>query len=172
MKEYIIQVNNSDTQIGKIEKLQAHQRGVLHRAFSIFIFNSEGNLLLQQRAADKYHSAALWTNSCCSHPNYGESLQHATQRRLMQEMGLQTPLNKLFDFIYKTKFDNGLIEHEYDHVFLGVSDRKPIPNPNEVMNWKYMPLQEIERDIEAYPHKYTSWFKICFPKLKTHYNQH
>ncbi len=164
-KEYLILVDNKNQQWGKLEKMEVHQLGLLHRAFSIFIFNSKGELLMQQRADNKYHSPGLWTNTCCSHPQFGEELNDAIKRRLNEEMGLKTQTTFAFSFIYKTKFENGLTEHEYDHVFLGKTDELPKPDTLEVKNWKYMDLKLLEKDIQQNPDQYTEWLKICFRKL-------
>jgi isopentenyl-diphosphate delta-isomerase len=163
--ENVILVNKEDHEIGVMEKMEAHEKGVLHRAFSIFLFNKKGEILLQQRANHKYHSGGLWTNTCCSHPRPGESLAEATERRLMEEMGIACKMWPAFSFIYKKKFSNGLTEHELDHVFLGKYDDAPNINREEVEDWKYMSLDDIQTDIELNPEKYTAWFKICFFKV-------
>jgi len=165
MDEFLILVDEHDKPWGKLEKDQVHQLGLLHRAFSVFIFNSKGELLLQQRAAGKYHSGGLWTNTCCSHPRFGEELNEAIPRRLEEEMGMNCPTQFIFNFVYETKFDNGLIEHEFDHVYYGVSDDLPKPNPAEVSNWKYLNLKSLENEIASAPDQYTVWLKICLPKL-------
>ncbi len=167
-KEYLILVDENDQPVGKAEKLETHQAGLLHRAFSIFILNTKGELLLQQRADDKYHSAGLWTNTCCSHPRYGEELHDAVKRRLKEEMGLSTSTSFVFSFVYKTIFENGLIENEFDHVFLGVSDEKPSPDENEVKDWKYMDMKQLEKELDETPQSYSSWLKICFSKVFAH----
>lgn len=149
-----------------MEKMEAHVKGVLHRAFSIFIFNKKGEMLLQQRAAKKYHSANLWTNTCCSHPAPGEETLQAAHRRLQEEMGFDTVLVPAFTFMYKSGFDNGLTEHEYDHVFSGIYEGPVFPNDREVKDYCYMPITAIHDSIGQHPHKYTSWFKIAFPKLE------
>lgn len=151
-----------------MDKMQAHEQGLLHRAFSIFIFNGKGEMLLQQRAASKYHSGGLWTNTCCSHPLPGEETLDAAYRRLQEEMGFTTELQKAFQFTYKTDFENGLTEHEVDHVFTGVYDGTIEPDPAEVSNYAFCPMDEIRRSIKDEPHLYTSWFKIAFPKLETY----
>lgn len=161
-------VNEQDEPIGSMEKLEVHQRGLLHRAFSIFIFNSNGELLLQQRAATKYHSPMLWTNSCCSHPQVSEDLISAAQTRLDMELGFVTPLKKAFSFIYRTEFDNGLIEHEYDHVLVGNYDGKVMANPDEVNDIVYWSMDKIKEEIQQHPHQFTSWFLIAFPKLENY----
>ncbi len=165
MNEYLILVDENDVQCGKMEKHLVHQKGYLHRAFSVFVFNTKGELLLQQRADGKYHSAGLWTNTCCSHPRSGETLNEAVKRRLQEEMGLSCDTAFVFSFIYKTDFDNGLTEHEFDHVFVGTTDTLPLPNQEEVKNWKYMNIEDLTTDMTKNPHRYTEWFKICFPKL-------
>ena len=144
MKEQVILVNESDNEIGVMEKMDAHHKPILHRAFSVFIFNSKGEMLLQQRASHKYHSAGLWTNACCSHPRPGENIQVAASRRLEEEMGFSTNLVKTFDFIYQASFGNGLHEYEYDHVFMGRYDGKISPNPEEVSDFCYMGMQAIQ----------------------------
>lgn len=158
-------VNELDEPIGVMEKLEAHQKGLLHRAFSVFIFNTGGQMLLQRRALGKYHSAGLWTNTCCSHPRPGETTLQAAQRRLMEEMGLSTTLNYKTSFIYKAPFDNGLIEHEYDHVFTGISDTAPEINPNEVDSYKWVAVSDLKKEIAAQPDRFTVWFKIAIEKL-------
>lgn len=162
----IILVNDNDEQVGTGEKMDTHRKALLHRAFSVFIFNAEGQMLLQQRALEKYHSAGLWTNACCSHPRPGETTANAAVRRLNEELGFTTTVHKAFDFIYKAEFDNGLTENEFDHVFIGQYDGPVIPNPDEVMDYRYMPLKEIEADIKNHPEKYTAWIKIAFNKVK------
>jgi len=164
----VILVNDHDEPIGIMDKMEAHEKGLLHRAFSIFIFNSKGEMLLQQRALEKYHSGGLWTNACCSHPMPGEQTEEAANRRLMEEMGFKTPLQKTFSFIYKTAFDNGLTEHEVDHVFIGDYDEIIVPDKAEVYNYAYQSMQFIRESINSEPHLYTSWFKIAFPKLETY----
>lgn len=165
MIQEVILVNEADIPIGAMEKLEAHQKARLHRAFSVFVFNTRGDLLLQQRADNKYHSPGLWTNTCCSHPNPGEDTEAAAQRRLGEEMGFQTRLVKAFDFIYQAPFDNGLTEHEFDHVFVGRHDGEILPNKEEVKDYCYQSPTEIESAMESHPQKYTVWFHIAFPKL-------
>ncbi|MHB1176947.1 MAG: isopentenyl-diphosphate Delta-isomerase [Daejeonella sp.] len=165
MDELLILVDNQDHEIGTLDKLSVHETGVLHRAFSIFIFNSEGEWLLQQRASGKYHSPGLWSNTCCSHPRKGENISHACHRRLMEEMGMVTSLDFAFSFIYKAAFENGLIEHEFDHVYFGKSDELPTPDPKEVMDWVYISTEELLRKVASHPERYTEWLKICFPKV-------
>jgi len=161
----VILVDINDQPIGKMEKLKAHQLGELHRAFSVFLFNDSKELLLQKRASHKYHSAELWSNTCCSHPSPGEHLTTTAQNRLLEEMGLTTSLQPLFSFIYKTEFDNGLIEHELDHVLIGSVNANPLPNPNEVSDWRYASFEEITKEIESNPNEYTFWFKEIYKRV-------
>ena len=168
MEEQVILVNEKDEPIGLMGKMEAHEKGLLHRAFSVFVFNSKQEVLLQQRAACKYHSPNLWTNTCCSHPRVGETNQQAGERRLQEEMGLQVPLQEVFSFIYKAPFDNGLTEHEYDHVLIGYSDAQPQINPEEVASWKWISLEAIKEDILQAPERYTAWFKIIFEEFYHH----
>ena len=169
MTEYLILVDETDKQVGKMEKLLVHELGLLHRAFSVFIFNSKDELLLQQRAVEKYHSGGLWTNTCCSHPQSGEEISFAIERRLQEEMGMKCSTNFAFSFIYKIKFENGLTEHEYDHVYFGFSDNLPFPEKSEVKNWKYMNFESIEMDILSCPKNFTEWMKICLPQVRKHF---
>ncbi len=165
MNQSLILVDENDIQQGNGEKLLIHQLGLLHRAFSVFIFNTKGQLLLQQRSDNKYHSAGLWSNTCCSHPLSGEDITETIGRRLYEEMGMNCPTKFVFKFMYKVKFENGLTEHEYDHVYLGVTDELPIPEISEVKNWKYIYLNDLETDITEHPQLYTEWLKICLPRL-------
>ena len=171
MNNFLILVDENDKQWGKLEKLLVHQLGLLHRAFSVFIFNRKGELLLQQRAEEKYHSGGLWTNTCCSHPQYGEATPDAIRRRLFDEMGMQCRTNFAFSFVYKANFDNGLTEHEFDHVYFGLSDDIPLPEKTEVKDWKYMTIPALEEDIAGHPEGYTEWLKICLPDVKKHFNK-
>ena len=168
--EFVILVDNNDRQIGLMEKQAAHIEPHLHRAFSIFLFNSKGELLMQQRAFSKYHSPGLWTNTCCSHPRSGETLEEATSRRLMEEMGMTCPMHEVYTFIYKAPVGQGLTEHEFDHVFIGQSDDIPNINTDEVASWKYMRLDDLKKDLELYPELYTEWFKITFEEMTRHAN--
>lgn len=168
--EFVILVDNNDRQIGLMEKQAAHIEPHLHRAFSIFLFNSKGELLMQQRALSKYHSPGLWTNTCCSHPRSGETLEEATSRRLMEEMGMTCPMHEVYTFIYKAPVGQGLTEHEFDHVFIGQSDDIPNINTDEVASWKYMRLDDLKKDLELYPELYTEWFKITFEEMTRHAN--
>ena len=165
MKHDIILVDDDDQPIGTAYKLETHQNGWLHRAFSIFLFNNKGELLLQQRAHDKYHSSGLWTNTCCSHPCPGELTELAAVRRLNEEMGIVTTLEYAFSIKYYVSFDNGLIENEFDHVFIGTSDSLPQINKNEVASWKYISIAELKTDIKKNPFFYTEWFKILVGKI-------
>lgn len=157
----IILVNENDEPIGVSEKLEAHQLGKLHRAFSIFIFNSKGELLLQKRASSKYHSGGLWSNTCCSHPRVNEDTLSAAHRRLQEEMGLDCDLKEVHKFVYKIKFDNGLTEYEYDHVLIGKSDEAPKLNLEEAEDWKWVKLSQLCEDVKNNPENFTSWLKIC-----------
>ena len=168
IEEQVILVNEKDEQIGTMPKLEAHKKGVLHRAFSVFVMNEQGELLLQQRAASKYHSPLLWTNSCCSHQRVGESNIEAGKRRLFEEMGFVTKLKDVVSFIYKAPFDNGLTEHEFDHVLVGSYNEDPIINKDEVNDFKWMTLEEVKVDMELHPELYTEWFKIIFDKFYKH----
>ncbi len=162
MEENVILVDVLDNQLGLMPKMEAHEKAVLHRAFSVFIFNDKGELMLQQRAAHKYHSPLLWTNTCCSHQRDGESNIEAGKRRLIEEMGFKTNLKEIFSFVYKAPFDNGLTEHELDHVMIGNFNGTPKINPDEVASYKWMTLEEVKKDIELQPKLYTAWFKIIF----------
>jgi isopentenyl-diphosphate Delta-isomerase len=161
-KEYVILVDSQDNELGTMEKIEAHKKALLHRAFSVFIFNKDGDLMLQRRAAHKYHSPLLWTNTCCSHQRLGESSVQAGIRRLQEEMGFSTDLKEKFHFIYQAPFDNGLTEHELDHVLIGYYDGQPEINPEEVSEWKWITLDELSDHMSQYPDQYTSWFKIIF----------
>jgi isopentenyl-diphosphate delta-isomerase len=162
----VILVNERDEPLGTMEKMEAHRKAVLHRAFSVFIFNSKGEMLLQQRAFSKYHSGGLWTNACCSHPYPGEETSAAASRRLKEELGFVTPLKKIFDFMYISPFENGLTEHEFDHVFAGTFDGEIIPAKEEVESYMFKTIDEIRESLEKHPSDFTSWFIIAFPKLE------
>lgn len=162
MEEKVILVSETDDQLGLMGKMEAHKKGILHRAFSVFVFNNIGELLLQQRALDKYHSPGLWTNTCCSHQRDGESSLGAGKRRLKEEMGFQCDLEEVFWFIYSAAFDNGLTEHELDHVMVGYYDNDPVINLQEVASFKWMSLDKVKQDIAEHPKDYTEWFKIIF----------
>ena len=169
-EEHVILVNEKDQEIGLMPKLEAHQKAVLHRAFSVFIFNSENELMLQQRASNKYHSPNLWTNTCCSHQRSGESNIQAGTRRLYEEMGFTTPLKEITSFIYKAPFDNGLTEHELDHIMVGYYNEDPVINSDEVEDWKWMKIEDVKNDISLNPDLYTAWFKIIFKNFYNHLN--
>lgn len=163
--EQVILVDEHDVLTGTMEKMAAHEKAVLHRAFSVFIFNVQGKMLLQQRAKEKYHSGGLWTNSCCSHPRPGEETRSAATRRLREELGFETPLEKIFDFVYKADFDNGLTEYEFDHVFVGYYDGEINPDKKEVSDYVYLSMQQIADALQTEPATYTAWFHIAFPKV-------
>ena len=158
----VILVDKNDNQVGLMPKLEAHEKGLLHRAFSVFIFNNEYKLLLQKRATSKYHSGGLWTNTCCRHPREGEDISEAANRRLFEEMGIKTSLRKVYDFIYKAELDNGLTENEFDHVFYGVYDKEPKINLEEADDYKWMDMDSLNDDINNNGGNYTVWFKIAF----------
>jgi isopentenyl-diphosphate Delta-isomerase len=161
MKNYVILVDEKDQPIGKMSKLEVHQKGLLHRAFSTFIFNDYGQLLMQRRAKGKYHSANLWTNTCCSHPQPGDCTLDAAKRRLKEEMGIETDLEKKFDFIYKAHLDNNLIEFECDHVFIGYFNKEPLLNYEEASEYRWIELGELKKEVELYPEEFTEWLKIA-----------
>lgn len=161
----VILVDEQDNPLGSMEKLMAHQKGVLHRAFSIFIFNSCGDLLLQQRAKSKYHSAGLWSNSCCGHPLPGEETIDAANRRLHEEFGIQTSLKLLFSFQYNVALENGLTENEFDHVYFGISDAHPVPDSEEIETWKYMNTADLRDMISTNDKDFTCWFKLCVERV-------
>lgn len=166
IQEYVVLVDELDNEIGAMEKMQAHLKPTLHRAFSIFIFNEKGEMLLQQRALSKYHSGGLWTNACCSHPKQNESVLNAAHRRLIEEMGFDTDLKKVFDFIYQASLSNGLNEYEFDHVFIGNYAGNIKLNNIEVANYCYKSFTELKNEIIKTPDNYTEWFKIALPKLE------
>lgn len=165
LREDVILVDEKDQQIGTMEKLEAHEKGVLHRAFSIFLFNKKGEMLLQKRAMEKYHTPGLWTNTCCSHPRTNETIDEALQRKLKQEMGITCEVQKAFQFLYKSELESGLIEHELDHVYYGYFDESPNPNPEEVSDWKYSSITDIREEFKNHPEQYTPWFKIIFERM-------
>tara|TARA_B100001250_G_scaffold391975_1_gene393371 strand:+ start:162 stop:686 length:525 start_codon:yes stop_codon:yes gene_type:complete len=167
-EEKVILVDKKDVQLGLMPKMEAHRKGVLHRAFSVFIFNSSRALLMQKRSMLKYHSPGLWTNTCCSHQRDRESTMDAAKRRLMEEMGLSVDIHEIFSFIYKADLKNSLIEHEYDHVLIGHTDFNPRVNINEVDEWKWMDLSFLEEDLDKNPVIYTEWFKIIFKRVKNY----
>lgn len=164
-QEEVVLVNEQDEPLGAMEKMEAHKKALLHRAFSVFIFNAKGEMLLQQRALQKYHSAGLWTNACCSHPRPDEDIRDAAMRRLDEELGFTTALEKIFTFTYRSEFGNGLTEHEFDHVFIGRYDQVIYPNTEEVSDHCFKTLDEIRADMQSDPGKYTSWFHLAFPMV-------
>ncbi|WP_124981218.1 isopentenyl-diphosphate Delta-isomerase [Nonlabens xiamenensis] len=168
MIEQVILVNEKDEQVGLMEKIEAHEKALLHRAFSVFVLNDKNEIMLQQRAFGKYHSPGLWTNTCCSHQREGESNIAAGKRRLMEEMGFTTELEELFNFIYIAPFENGLTEHEFDHVMIGKYNDEPKINPDEVADYKWMSAEDIKEDMLHQPQNYTEWFKIIFDKYYAH----
>jgi isopentenyl-diphosphate delta-isomerase len=170
--EEVILVDINDEQVGTMEKMEAHLKGVLHRAFSVFIFNAKGEMLLQQRAITKYHSGGLWTNACCSHPRPGEEIGDAAKRRLQEELGFVTPLKKAFSFSYETAFDNGLTENEFDHVYIGGYDGKIFPIASEVQDYCFKKMSDISASLESHGQKYTSWFHLAYPKVEQWLQQH
>jgi isopentenyl-diphosphate Delta-isomerase len=163
--DQVILVDENDNEIGHKDKLQAHLDGDLHRAFSIFIFNSKNELLLQKRALSKYHSPGLWTNTCCSHPQLGLTMTECLDKRLKIEMGMICDLKLWFTFQYKASFDNGLIEHEFDHVFKGFSDALPILNPEETSDYQYITIEKLKEELQETPEKYTAWLKLIIDKI-------
>jgi isopentenyl-diphosphate Delta-isomerase len=169
IEEKVILVDTNDNPIGLMNKLEAHEKALLHRAFSVFVLNDKNQLLLQQRAAHKYHSPLLWTNTCCSHQRQNETNLQAANRRLMEEMGMQVYLKEMFHFIYKAPFDNGLTEHELDHVLIGYSNENPIINPEEVAAFKWMSIPDVKEDMQTNPNDYTAWFKIIFDEFFHHF---
>ena len=171
IEDNVILVDVDDNQIGLMPKLEAHEKGVLHRAFSVFIFNNKGELMLQRRALSKYHSPGLWTNTCCSHQRDGESNILAAKRRLNEEMGFVTELIEKTSFVYKANFDNGLTEHELDHIIVGKYNHSPVINSSEVDSWKWMSMEDIRNNINDQPHNYTAWFKIIFEKYYKYISQ-
>lgn len=166
MNEQVVLVNERDKEMGFMPKMLAHMQGALHRAFSVFIFNSKGEMLLQRRAIDKYHSGGLWTNACCSHPRPAEKIFDAANRRLQEEMGMKCELEVRFSFVYKAYLGQGLTEHEFDHVLTGYTDEIPKPDAEEVAEWKYISMKELEADMEQHPEQYTQWFRICMKEHK------
>lgn len=170
-EELVILVNEKDEQIGLMPKMEAHEKAVLHRAFSVFVFNDKNELMLQQRAAHKYHSPLLWTNTCCSHQRNGETNIEAGKRRLQEEMGFVCEIEEVTSFIYKAPFDNGLTEHELDHILIGHYSSEPKINSDEVESYKWMPLDAVKKDIEENPSIYTEWFKIIFKNYYSFINK-
>jgi len=167
MPEEVILVDEFDTPVGVMEKMEAHRKALLHRAFSVFIFSRKGDMLLQRRALSKYHSGGLWTNACCSHPRPDEETSEAARRRLSEELGFAVPLEKIFDFTYRTEFDNGLTEYEFDHVYAGWYDGVIHPNPEEVSECRWLSLEAIQAELAAFPSTYTSWFHLAWPLIRS-----
>ena len=168
MEEQVIVVNEYDEPIGTSEKLKAHKNGDLHRAVSVFIFNKQGEILLQKRAPTKYHGASLWTNTCCTHPRPGETNEACAHRRLKEEMGFDSKLEERFSFIYKSEVENGLIENEYDHVFFGVYDGTIKLNPEEVEDCTFVSLGNVSKEADQHPERFSIWFRIILEKFKEH----
>jgi len=164
MEEHVVLVDEQGDEVGVAEKMRAHREGLLHRAFSIFVFNAENEVLLQRRAKHKYHSGGLWANTCCSHPSPGEAIESAAHRRLGEEMGFDCPLEEKFSFLYKKAFDNGLTEHEFDHVFVGFYDGEVVPNPREVDSYKWCSWDEVQRDVRANPRDYVYWLRLLIER--------
>lgn len=169
MQEFVILVNERDQELGLME-MEAHHKGVLHRAFSVFLFNTKGEMLLQQRAYSKYHSPGLWTNTCCSHPRKNESNLEAAQRRLKEEMGMESRIEEIFSFIYKADVGQGLTEHELDHVFVGYTDAQPVINTLEAASYRYAKPAEVKTDMQQHPENYTVWFRIAFEEVYNYFN--
>jgi isopentenyl-diphosphate Delta-isomerase len=165
---YVILVDENDNQTGVAGKMEAHRNGLLHRAVSVFVINSKGEWILQRRAFDKYHSNGLWTNTCCTHPNPGESSVDAAHRRLREEMGLECDLQEMFAFTYIEELDNELTEHEYDHVFVGFTDKEPVINTDEVEEWEAVTFDELHEDIVKNPDGYTYWFKMIYERVNSY----
>lgn len=172
IEEKVILVDINDEPLGLMDKMAAHEQALLHRAFSVFVLNDQNEVMLQQRASHKYHSPLLWTNTCCSHQRAGESNIQAGKRRLEEEMGFKTELKELFHFIYKAPFNNGLTEHELDHVMIGYSNEAPKINKEEVESWKWMKIEDIKNDMQIHPEIYTVWFKIIFDKFYHYLESH
>ncbi len=172
VEELVVLVDENNLQLGLMPKLEAHEKGILHRAFSVFVFNDKKELMLQQRAAHKYHSPLLWTNTCCSHQRESETNVEAGKRRLFEEMGFVVDLEEVFSFIYKAPFDNGLTEHELDFVLVGYYNGAPILNKEEVEDWKWISILDVKKDIAANPEQYTEWFKIIFDEFDHYLETH
>jgi isopentenyl-diphosphate delta-isomerase len=168
MEDKVILVDANDQEIGSAEKSKAHREGALHRAFSIFVFNADGKLLLQKRTIRKYHSGGLWSNTCCSHPRLHEPLVEAAHRRLGEEMGINCELGEIFSFTYKVQFADDLFEHEYDHVLVGQYEGEPTPSPEEVDDWMWIDLKGLREDIQQHPDRYTYWLRLCIDRVISH----
>lgn len=170
-KEYVVLVDKKDAEIGKMEKMEAHVTGTLHRAFSVFIFNSKGEMMIHRRALSKYHSPGLWTNACCSHPRQGEITIDAAHRRMVEEMGFDCDIKEVFSFLYKSDVGQGLTEHEFDHVFVGTYDGDADINEEEVDSYKLVDIPALEKEILEFPERFTVWFKIAFKELISRMNK-
>ncbi|WP_409308890.1 isopentenyl-diphosphate Delta-isomerase [Pectobacterium sp. B1J-3] len=168
----VILVDEYDRPTGVMEKQEVHEKGLLHRAVTVYVFNSNQQLLLQQRAEGKYHSGGLWSNTCCSHPAPGEGTRDAAYRRLYQEMGLRCQLTPVFTLTYRLPLDNGLIEHELGHVYFGITDERPEPNPEEAANYEYLSLEQIKQQMAASPERFTDWFRLTFSRIPAHWAQY
>jgi isopentenyl-diphosphate delta-isomerase len=166
--EHVILVDERDNEVGTMEKMEAHRKGLLHRAFSVVLFNSQGEVLLQKRSQNKYHSAGLWTNTCCSHPKPGEKIEDSVERRLREEMGITAQPGFAYKFIYRADLSNKLVEHELDYVFTGLFSGEPQINSSEVESWKYVGLADVRKDVVKNPDAYTYWFRLMLshPELK------
>lgn len=164
----VVLVDEQDKVLGEMNKMEAHEKGILHRAFSIFIFNSKGQMLIHQRANEKYHGGGLWTNACCSHPQWDEDIKESAEQRLQFEMGLQCDLKRVFAFVYHTPVENDLIEHEYDHVLVGYTNQQPIPNPIEVQAYQWIDKLELLQKIKDQPEAFTYWFRMALPQIIKH----
>ncbi len=167
--EEVVLINSNDEAIGTMEKIQAHREGLLHRAFSVLILNDIGEMLIHQRAPEKYHSGGAWSNACCGHPRPGETSQQAAERRLHEEMGFTVPLKKLYHFTYRTDLGNGLTEHEFDHVYLGVYNDIPVPNPNEVAAWRYVSIDRLQQELKMQPEQFSFWFRLIMSEFPLRY---
>ncbi len=171
-EQLVILVNQKDEAQGEMEKMMAHKEGLLHRAFSVFIFNNKGEMLLQRRAVNKYHSGGLWSNACCSHPYPGEATEAGAERRLREELGFVTKLTKAFDFIYRAEFSNGLTENEFDHVFTGEYNGTIHGNTDEVCDYCYKNIDDLKNSMQTDPGKFTAWFHIVFPRIEEWWTKH
>ena len=171
-EQMLVLVNEMDEQIGLMEKMEVHRKALLHRAFSVFVFNRSGEMLLQKRAITKYHSGGLWTNTCCSHPYANETVVQAAKRRLVEELGFQTDVKPAFSFIYKAKLDNDLTEYEFDHVLLGIYEGEIFPDLDEVSDYVYKSMSNLKQDLIDHPDQFTAWFRLAFPLLEDHLKAH
>lgn len=165
LRDKVILVDENDNAIEEMDKMEAHVKGILHRAFSVFIFNEKDEMLIHKRAENKYHGGGLWTNACCSHPQWGENVKESALERLQFEMGLACDIAHQFSFLYESTVENNLIEHEFDHVFIGITDKQPLINHEEVIDYKWINPEDLQQDILRYPNYYTVWFKMALPKI-------